>query len=143
MTENKNTLISARLNVLLLLNAGSKHGYELIKDLEILTGRKVSAGQIYPMLKNLRNSKFVDVVSRGNREKKVYSLTNRGKRAILNAFSRADGLLDFFMKYKTNSCTHCGCKVYTGGYKMKIKLKSAYFCCSNCADSYKTNGGGV
>lgn len=143
MADNKDNLINIRLNVLLLLNAGPKHGYELIKNLGILTGKKVSSGQIYPMLRNLRNRKLVEVVSKGNREKKVYSLTIQGRKAILNALSKMDGLLDFFIKSRTNSCAHCGCEVYRGGCKIKIGSKSVYFCCGNCANSYKMKGGNI
>ncbi len=141
MTDDRNTLINSRLNVLLLLNAGPKHGYELIKDLGILTGKKMSSGQIYPMLRDLRNGKFVEVVSKGNREKKVYSLTSFGRKAMVNALSKVDGLLDFFINSKINSCAHCGCEVYRGGCNVKIKSKSVYFCCENCASSYNGMGG--
>ena len=55
-------------------------GYELMAKLKALTGRKPSAGSIYPLLSELHTSGLVAVASAGRR--KIYSLTPKGRRSM-------------------------------------------------------------
>ncbi len=139
--KNRAHLTDIRLNTLLLLNSRSRHGYELIKDLTMLTGKKISSGQIYPLLKDLQKRGLVKITSRGHRDKKIYTMTNSGRNVVANSISKIGGLLDFFVSSKVRSCAHCGCEVYRGGCKVTIKSKSFYFCCGNCANSCEMKGG--
>ncbi|MBI4177071.1 MAG: PadR family transcriptional regulator [Candidatus Aenigmarchaeota archaeon] len=128
-------LTDIRLNTLLLLNARPRHGYELIKDLEAFTGKRISSGQIYPLLKDLQKSGLVKIASRGRRDKKTFSMTTNGRRTVSSAISRIGGLLDSFVSSKLRKCAHCGCEVYKGGCKAVVRSKTMYFCCGNCADA--------
>ncbi|MBI1972313.1 MAG: PadR family transcriptional regulator [Candidatus Aenigmarchaeota archaeon] len=131
------SLSGLRLNTLLLLNSGARHGYELIKDLRIISGRKVSPGQVYPLLKQLQNGRLVQITSRGERDKKVYALTKTGRRVVTESISKLGGLLDFFLQSKITACAHCNCEVYRGGYKVSVGPKTLYFCCKDCAEAYR------
>lgn len=128
-------LIDVRLNTLLLLKSRSRHGYELIKDLSILTDRRISAGQIYPLLRDLQKRGLVSVKSTGARSKKIYSLTNKGRRVVESSVLRMGMLLDMFIKSKVSRCSNCGCEVYSGGSKIKRGSKTLYFCCVSCANA--------
>ncbi|MBI2085603.1 MAG: helix-turn-helix transcriptional regulator [Candidatus Aenigmarchaeota archaeon] len=129
-----------KLSALLLLNAKPRHGYELIKNLGVISGRRVSPGQVYPLLKQLQDSGLVQIKSRGERDKKIYSLTKVGRRAVIESVQKIGGLLDFFVRSKLTVCAHCNCEVYSGGYKISLKSKTLHFCCKNCANAYGAAG---
>ena len=132
------SLSNLRLNMMLMLSVRPRYGYELIKDLETLSGRKVGPGQIYPLLKQLQSNRLVQIMSRGERDKKVYALTKTGKRVMTDSISKLGGLLDFFLKSKLTACAHCNCEIYKGGYSIHIRSKMLHFCCKNCAKSYES-----
>ena len=44
----------SRMYALMLLAASPRHGYELIKELEHSLGKKISAAEVYPFLKELK-----------------------------------------------------------------------------------------
>lgn len=67
-----------KLYILFLINEKPRHGYEIIKEVERKMKKKVSAGEVYPFLKILKNCGYV--VSKRVGEKKVYSLTQNGKK---------------------------------------------------------------
>ncbi|MCK5698627.1 MAG: PadR family transcriptional regulator [Candidatus Aenigmarchaeota archaeon] len=70
-----------KLYVLVALHKSPKHGYELMSDFLKITGKNLSAGQVYPLLNSMRKNGLVDVSSayEGQRERKVYSLTDEGR----------------------------------------------------------------
>ena len=136
MAEIKITNMAKFCTVYLLAN-GPKHGYELMKELEEKLGRKISASNVYPFLEVLIKNKLIKIQKTGKREKKVYVLTNEGKKFTKNMFSRFGDLIDIAIEPKLTTCAHCNCKVYKGGYTEKIKNKVLKFCCMHCADSYK------
>lgn len=136
MKRNR-TLMDMRLNTMLLLNYKARHGYELIKDLAVLAGKRVSPGQVYPLLKSLQQDRLVEITKRGIRDKKTYSLTRLGRRAVVDAASKMHDLMDFFVRSKTRACVRCRCEVYKGGFKAGEGAKTLYFCCSSCAGTYK------
>ncbi len=71
-----------KLYVLVALNKSPKHGYELMSDFLKITGKNLSAGQVYPLLNNMRRKGLVDVsvAYEGQRERKIYSLTDEGRK---------------------------------------------------------------
>lgn len=141
MVRTKDTLEGmnnlTKLYTLLLVAEKPKHGYEIIKNLEDKLGKKVSAGNVYPFLKNLENSNYISSKNIGNRDKKIYKLTPEGRNFLKSLLNRFDNLIDIAIKPKLTECAHCGCKVYQGGYKKTIKSKIFSFCCSFCAKSFK------
>lgn len=124
---------------LVLLNEGPRHGYELMEELEKRLGKKPSPGQIYPLLKKLERSRLIThkVVKLGDKQKKVYTLTDEGKKTASRAMGRFSDVVSIILEPKLTKCAHCGCKVYEGGHKERIDGKMLMFCCVHCADSYK------
>ena len=74
------------LDILLLSRLWIKPagGYELRKQLSKEFGIRVSFGTLYPHLKNLEKSKFIDLdeIPRAHSRKKVFVLTPLGKSAL-------------------------------------------------------------
>lgn len=124
---------------LVMLNEGSKHGYEIMGELEKRLGKKPSPGQIYPLLQKFEKNGLVrhKVVKTGGREKKIYTLTGVGKATAAKMTRRFGEVISIILEPKLTKCAHCGCKVYEGGYKEKIDGKVLMFCCVHCANSYK------
>lgn len=122
---------------ILLLKEGPNYGYELMKQLEKRLENKISTSQIYPFLNILEKNKLIKVEKFGDREKKIYQLTENGKKFVNNFLERFGDLLHITIEPRLTTCTHCGCKVYEGGYEEKIKNKKLMFCCHHCARSFK------
>ena len=77
--------------ILLSLSPGPKHGYAILKEVEALSEGRVmlSTGTLYGAIKRLLDSNWIKRVTdpipnRTGRERKAYSLTERGRR-VLNA----------------------------------------------------------
>lgn len=124
---------------LLLLKEGSKHGYEIIDELGKRFGKKPSPGQIYPLLRDFEKNKLVRQKTTyvGDRKKKVYTLTERGRSTYSRMVSRFENLISIVLEPKLTECAHCGCKVYEGGHRAKVGGKTLTFCCIHCAKSYR------
>lgn len=118
---------------LLILYKNPVHGYELIKQLQLCTGKKISASHVYPFLNTLEKNKIIELKEKGEREKKQYCLTKEGKRFTRNLIDKSSDLINFNQKI----CTNCGCKLIEGAYKKMINKKILYFCCKFCAKNYK------
>ncbi|WP_028101742.1 PadR family transcriptional regulator [Pseudoduganella violaceinigra] len=71
-----------RYVVLQLIADKPRHGYELIKELEALTGGSYtpSPGAIYPLLSMMADMGHVDIVKDGN--KKLYSILPEGQQFL-------------------------------------------------------------
>lgn len=84
-----------KLYVLILLYERPMHGYELIIQFEHRLNKRLSPGQIYPLLNNMKNKGLVsvEVEYQGNRKRKVYSLTAKGERLSLNLLSTLKSIL--------------------------------------------------
>ncbi|MBR9680464.1 MAG: PadR family transcriptional regulator [Candidatus Altiarchaeota archaeon] len=124
-----------KFNTLLLLKDGPKHGYEIMKVLEAEIG-KISTSQVYPFLNELESQKLLKVDLIGGREKKVYKLTDKGNKFVDSMLSRFEELIDLAVKPRLTQCTHCGCKIYSGGVLKEVEGKKLMFCCEHCAMSF-------
>ncbi len=124
---------------LLLLNEAPRHGYELMTELGEKTGKKPSAGQIYPLLRNLKKKGMVscETTMVGDKKKKVYTLTHEGRKTCAMLMTRFSDLVSIVLEPMLTKCAHCGCKVYEGGHKERIERRVLMFCCVHCANSYK------
>ncbi len=132
MKETKITNL-IKFYTLLFLYKNPMHGYELIKQLEICTSKKISASHVYPFLSTLEKNSIIALKLKGERDKKQYCLTKAGKAFTKNLIDRFSNLVNFNQKI----CTNCGCKLIEGAYKEKINDKILYFCCKYCANNYK------
>lgn len=124
---------------LLMLNEAPRHGYELMTELGEKTGKKPSAGQIYPLLRNLKKKGLVTYQTAmiGGKKRKVYALTHEGRKTSAMLMTRFSDLVSIVLEPKLTKCAHCGCKVYEGGHRERIEGKTLMFCCVHCARSYK------
>lgn len=88
--------VRAKYMVLLLLAEGPKTGYELIKRIrEIVSavGGSASPGTIYPLLRELEERGYIECIesaeeSRRSQARRVYRLTERGLRHLLELVER-------------------------------------------------------
>ncbi len=73
----------AQFRILLILNKSPLHGYELVEKLDNYFGQKIALGTIYPSLHRLVEKGYIEGKSKweGDRERKVYELTETGKNA--------------------------------------------------------------
>jgi PadR family transcriptional regulator, regulatory protein PadR len=66
--------------ILFLLSKKSMHGQEIADEIAKRKGEKPSPGTIYPALKSLRDSGFLDEQKEGKTI--IYNLTQKGKKAL-------------------------------------------------------------
>jgi len=125
-----------KLYTLLLLGEGPKHGYELIKSVGLRLGQRISPGLVYPFLESLRKKGLVEGERKGARERRSFRLTPRGRAFVRSLLNRFSGLLEIAIAPKLTECAHCGCKVFEGGVREKVRGKPLRFCCHHCAMSF-------
>ena len=139
--ENLDNLVSdfARLYVLTILYEGPTHGYGILSKFQSRVGKKISPGLIYPFLQKLEDRGLITYNSEmvGEKERKVYTLTDEGRQLCTQLFKRFAGIVSTAIEPSLNICAHCGCKVYEGGHREIINGVETGFCCVHCARSYK------
>ncbi len=121
---------------LLLISEKPKHGYELMKELEQRLERKISASQVYPFLGILESKGFVSAGKIGERERKTYRLTKKGKAFTDRLIGRFGELVQQSIVPNLTLCAHCGCKVYGSPFRKRFGNNVLSFCCKYCAGSY-------
>jgi len=133
----------SRLIILSMLFGGPMHGYQILEQLEVRLGRRISPGLIYPFLRQLEERKLLRhrKVRIGRKIKKVYELTANGKKFCMNIFRRVITMVSQAIEPTLNACAHCGCKVYEGGHIEVVEGRKMMFCCIHCAQTYLRNRG--
>lgn len=121
---------------LILLKERPRHGYDLMKEIERMSGKSISANQVYPFLNALRKNGIVRMERREERDKKVYSLTKKGEGLVDEIFNRCESIINVAVKSRIKECYNCGCKIYGDGYEMRMGFKKVTFCCEHCAKSF-------
>jgi PadR family transcriptional regulator PadR len=129
----------SRFYILTLLYEGPCHGYSIISKFKRRIGKEISPSLVYPFLKHLEQKGLVKQIIKhvGEKEKKVYQLTEEGKKLCERLFKRFAALVSVAIEPSLEICSSCGCKVYEGGHKETIDGKEMVFCCKHCANSYK------
>lgn len=127
----------SKLCALLLLLEKPRSGYELIGEIRQKFNYPVSAGQIYPFLFSLVHLRFVKSRKIGSRDKKIYTLTPKGKEFANKVVDSFDELVESAISKKVHKCSHCGCKVLGKGHSEKINARQLRFCCASCASTFK------
>ena len=139
--ENMDQLVSdfSRFYILTILYEGPAHGYRIISRFKKRVKKEVSPSLVYPFLKQLENKGLVkhSVKPVGEKERKVFELTQEGRELCTGLFKRFAELVSIAIEPSLYVCAHCGCKVYEGGYHETIDGKETTFCCMHCAKSYK------
>jgi len=107
----------SRFYILTILYEGPEHGYGILRKFHGRIGKKISPGLVYPFLQQLEEKRLisVEVEMIGNKEKKLYTLTDEGRRFCNALFRRFAGLVNVAIEPSLTVCAHCGCKIYEGG----------------------------
>jgi DNA-binding PadR family transcriptional regulator len=141
--EKLDALISdfSRFYILTILYEGPAHGYQILGRFKKRVKKEVSPSLVYPFLQQLEDKGLVKHVLKpvGQREKKVFELTDRGRELATELFKRFAELVAIAIEPSLSVCAHCGCKVYEGGYIETIDDTELMFCCMHCARSFKEN----
>jgi DNA-binding PadR family transcriptional regulator len=129
----------SRFYTLTILYEGPDHGYGIISKFKKRIGKDISPSLIYPFLKQLEEKGLVRHTLKpvGAKKKKVFELTEKGKRLSAQLFKRFSALVSVAIEPSLQVCASCGCKIYEGGHTENIKGKQMTFCCVHCANSYK------
>jgi len=129
----------SRFYILTILYEGPCHGYSILSKFKKRIGKEVSPSLVYPFLQDLERRGLVKFTIRpvGEKERKIYELTDEGSDLCRRLFRRFSALISTAIEPSLNVCAHCGCKVYEGGYTEIINGKETMYCCEHCADSYK------
>ena len=128
----------SRFYMLTILYEGPEHGYGILRKYKERVGKKISPGTVYPFLQQLNGKGLISVESFmiGNKEKKLYSLTDEGRIYARAMFKRFYGIVSAAIEPSLDICPHCGCVVYKGGHKEMVEGKEQVFCCVHCAQAY-------
>ena len=82
-----------------------------MKEIENKLERKASPSQIYPFLKQLEKSHYIESKGRAERDKKVYHLTRDGRKFASSLSNSFSDLLELAVKQKLTKCAHCECEM--------------------------------
>jgi DNA-binding PadR family transcriptional regulator len=96
-----------RIATLILLSKKPHHGYEIMKEIKGRTRGfwKPTAGGIYPILKNLQNSGYIqgEWDAKTRRRKRIFRVTQSGRTVLRRALAKenqlADNMKDLFEEY--------------------------------------------
>jgi DNA-binding PadR family transcriptional regulator len=129
----------SRFYILMIIFEKPRHGYEIITEFNNRVGRKISAGLVYPFLQKLEDNNIIEFTTEmiGMKERKIYSLTEKGKEFTGKLFSRFSNIVSTALEPSMDVCAHCGCKVYEGAHIEEINGVETAFCCIHCASHYK------
>jgi DNA-binding PadR family transcriptional regulator len=129
----------SRFYILTILYEGPTHGYDIMTKFQERVGKRISPGLIYPFLSRLEERGLVSVESDmiGEKERKIYYLSETGLEFTEKNFRRFAGIISTALEPSLEICAHCGCKVYEGAYTEVIDGSEMTFCCVHCASHYK------
>lgn len=120
-----------RLYTVLLLKSCDMHGYQLMEEIEKVTGKKPSSSHIYPFLNKLRENGFAEAREEGERNRKKYSLTPEGQNLVAEQIDSFGEILAAVIEDRVEDCSHCDCEIYGGGYEENGNV----YCCKHCAEA--------
>ncbi len=133
-----------RTLILLSLYRGKRHGYGIMEDVEKVTGKKPSAGEIYPFLQRLEKEGYVKVErDLADPRRKLYVLTEKGRELVEDTVDRISAIVEAIVESKVTVCANCGVKIYEGGVEVEVEGKKLRFCCEHCAANYLARRGVV
>lgn len=139
--ESMEELISdfSRFYILTILYEGPAHGYQILSRFKKRVKKEVSPSLVYPFLQQLEDKGLVKHVLKhvGEKEKKVFELTPKGREIATQLFRRFAELVSIAIEPSLYVCAHCGCKVYEGGHRENVDGAELMFCCMHCAHSFE------
>jgi len=140
-TEGLDELVSdfSRFYILTILYEKPAHGYSIITQFKKRVKKEISPSLVYPFLGELEDKGFLIHTEKpvGEKERKVYELTDEGRQLCKTLFKRFAQLVSVAIEPSLHICANCGCKVYEGAHREVIDGKEMAFCCTHCAQAYK------
>ena len=129
----------SRFYILTILYEGPHHGYKIITKFRKRLKKNITPSLVYPFLQSIEQNGLAKhtLESVGKKEKKIYELTEKGKKLCTQLFKRFALIVATAIESSLRVCAHCGSKVYEGGHLEVIDGKEAVFCCKYCAASLK------
>ncbi|MBZ9637756.1 PadR family transcriptional regulator [Clostridium sp. FP1] len=96
MKRNKNLPLTETVYYILLSLLEPAHGYLIMQKVEDLSGGKVriAAGTLYGAIENLLKLKFIQPVGSDDIRRKVYLITDEGKKVLLLDFERMKHIIE-------------------------------------------------
>ncbi len=141
MKNDEDSILSdfTRFYLLVLLYEEATHGYALRQKFKERIGKNVSYSLIYPFLEKLEKKKYIklELIKIGQKEKKKFHLTDKGKKFAEKMFQRFSGIIDTAIEPNIQICAGCGVKLYQNAYQEVIDGKKHLFCCIHCASAFK------
>ena len=129
----------SRFYILTILYEGPTHGYGVLNKFKKRLGKKITPSIVYPFLKKLEDKEIVTYKIKpvGRKNRKIYELTPEGRKLCSRLFKRFASLVSTAIEPSMETCAHCGCKIYKGGYAETIDGMETIFCCKHSAGSYR------
>jgi DNA-binding PadR family transcriptional regulator len=86
----ENSLSQSEFYILLSLAIKSRHGYEIMKQVEQDSGRKVllGPGTLYGSIKRMLQSQLIEEVAGDDSRRKYYTLTEEGRKSLSTELQR-------------------------------------------------------
>jgi DNA-binding PadR family transcriptional regulator len=93
MTEQ---ISQSEFYILLSLAIKDRHGYEIMKQVEQDSGKKVilGPGTLYGSIKRLLQESLIDEVDGDNPRRRYYTLTEKGKKSLSSELDRYNDALE-------------------------------------------------
>lgn len=90
MPSMNEQLSQSEFYILLSLAIKSRHGYEIMKQVERDSGGKVllGPGTLYGSIKRMLQSELIEEVAGDNPRRKYYTLTEKGRTALASELQR-------------------------------------------------------
>lgn len=85
-----NSLSQSEFYILLSLAIKSRHGYEIMKQVEQDSGKKVllGPGTLYGSIKRMLQADLIQEVAGDNPRRKYYTLTEKGRQSLSSELQR-------------------------------------------------------
>tara|TARA_B100001245_G_scaffold193201_1_gene151687 strand:- start:2902 stop:3243 length:342 start_codon:yes stop_codon:yes gene_type:complete len=96
------TLSQSEFYIVLSLAIKSRHGYEIMKQVERDSGGKVllGPGTLYGSIKRMLGSQLIEEVEGDNPRRKYYRLTEKGKRLLSAELDRYNDTIELAKRKK-------------------------------------------
>ncbi len=97
-----NSLSQSEFYILLSLAIKSRHGYEIMKQVEQDSGRKVllGPGTLYGSIKRMLQSELIEEVAGDNPRRKYYTLTEKGRKSLASELQRYNDAVELAKRKK-------------------------------------------
>lgn len=105
MKRDRNLPLTETVYYILLALLEPAHGYLIMQKVEELSDGEVriAAGTLYGAIENLLKLRFIQPVESGDNRRKVYLVTEEGRRVLLLDFERMKHMIDVTKnKFKWN-----------------------------------------